>query len=65
MQVAIINQDEDVGIKIECPSCSSNFTVRVRQGSIIVQAEKISDMTLKDYVNTRRTGKFEVQIPIS
>ncbi|CAF3407999.1 unnamed protein product, partial [Rotaria sp. Silwood2] len=50
MQVAIINQDEDVGIKIECPSCSSNFTVRVRQGSIIVQAEKISDMTLKDYV---------------
>ncbi|CAF4019165.1 unnamed protein product, partial [Rotaria sp. Silwood1] len=65
MQVAIINQNGDVSIKIECPSCSPNFTAFAKKGTITVQGEKIPDATLKDYVNTRRTGKFEVQIPIS
>ncbi|CAF1207628.1 unnamed protein product [Rotaria sordida] len=64
IQVAIMNQDGDVGIITECPSCSPNFTVRALKATIIVQGEKIPDATLKDYVNTRRTGKFEVQIPI-
>ena len=64
MQVSAANRNGDIVIKIECPSCTPTFTVRSRRTSIIVQAEKIQDVTLKDYINTRRTGKFEVEIPV-
>lgn len=64
MQVSTMNAKGDIIIKIECPSCTPKFVVSIRKRSIIVQAEKIKDVALKDYFNTRRTGKFEVEIPI-
>jgi hypothetical protein len=64
MQVSIVNTKGDIVIKIECPSCSPKFVVGTRKTSIVVRAEKIQDVALKDYINTRRTGKFEVEIPI-
>lgn len=65
MQVSTFNNRGDIVIKIECPSCSPKFLVRPQKTSIIIQAEKIQDVALKDYINTRRSGKFEIEIPIS
>lgn len=64
IQVSLANTRGDLVIRIECPSCTRNYTVHARRGTIIVQAEKIQDELLKDYINTRRTGKFEVEVPV-
>lgn len=64
MQVSTVNAKGDIVIKIECPSCTPKFTVGTRKMSIVIQAEKTQDATINDYINTRRTGKFEIEIPV-
>ena len=65
MQTATINERGDLQIKIECPSCSPNFQIQPRGSSITIRAVKdLREAPVKTYFNTRRSGYFEVTIPV-
>ena len=66
VHIAQVNQSGDIKILIECPSCSNaSIQVIVRGTTLIVQGEKFNEIMNKDYLNTRRIGKFELEVPIS
>jgi hypothetical protein len=66
MRIATINEKGDVQIKIECLSCSPDYKVILRGTSLTIQAEKlVDDVTVKDHINTLRSGRFEVTVPIA
>ena len=56
----------DIQIRIECPSCGNSYNVTGRGASIVIQGEKMSENIAidKDYLNTNRIGKFEIEVPI-
>ncbi|CAF1342829.1 unnamed protein product [Adineta steineri] len=58
------NKEGDVVIRLECPLCS-NVTVR-RKGmtSILIVGEKSRGEIENEYFNTRRIGKFEVEVSL-
>jgi HSP20 family molecular chaperone IbpA len=65
MRISTINNAKDIIIKIECPSCCEKDYKLSRDGNTLnIKAEKIPDIRLTDYINTMRTGKFEVEIPL-
>ncbi|CAF1422055.1 unnamed protein product [Adineta steineri] len=65
MRVATINEKGDIQIKIECLSCSANYKVFLRGNSVTIKAEKLAeDVTVKDHINTLRSGRFEVTVPL-
>ena len=59
-----LNEDGDVGIHIECPTCVRISAKRKTMTSIIVQGEKLNEPSKKQYLNTRRIGKFEIEISL-
>ena len=66
VHIAQSDESGDIKILIECPSCSnSSIEVIVRGTTLIVQGEKFNEKMNKDYLNTRRIGKFELEVPIS
>ncbi|CAF1679936.1 unnamed protein product, partial [Adineta ricciae] len=66
VHIAQTNDDGDIEILIECPSCSnSSIQLTVRGTTLLVQGEKFNNRMKKDYLNTRRIGKFELQVPVA
>ncbi len=51
---------------IECLSCSNeSIKVTLKGTKLIVQGERIGTKMSKDYLNTRKVGKFELELPVS
>ena len=66
VHIGQINELGDIQVFIECPSCSkSSVKFTVRGTKVIVQGEKFNTIMQKDYLNTRRAGKFELEVPVS
>ena len=65
VHIAQINELGDIQVLIECPSCSkSSIKVAIRGTKVIVQGKKFNTIMQKDYLNTRRAGKFELEVPV-
>lgn len=60
-------EDGDIQIAVECAGCENSYAVTVRGGSVIIQGEKLMTAIENSevYVDTRRGGKFEIEVPIS
>jgi HSP20 family molecular chaperone IbpA len=65
LNIIRLNDKGDVGIRIECPSCQHITVTQQGMTSILVRGEKIAELTEKQYLNTRRVGKFEVEISLN
>lgn len=66
IHIAQLNNYSDIQILIECPSCrEESIKVNVQGTKIIVQGEKFNSKMPKDYLNTRRVGKFELEVPVA
>jgi hypothetical protein len=61
-----VEERGDIQIRIECPSCANSYNITGRGSSILIQGEKMFENIAidKDYLNTNRIGKFEIEIPI-
>ncbi|CAF4583420.1 unnamed protein product, partial [Rotaria sp. Silwood1] len=61
-----LKDNGNIQIRIECPSCANSYNVSARGTSILIQGEKMfENITIdKDYLNTNRIGKFEIEVPI-
>ncbi|CAF2772103.1 unnamed protein product [Rotaria sp. Silwood2] len=64
LHVAQLNEQGDIQIRIECPSCSPKYKIQVRGSSLFISNEKPMESMIKDYLNTRRAGKFELEVPV-
>jgi len=64
LNIVRLNDDGDVGIRIECPACAHVTADRQGMTAILVQGEKMDEPSQKQYLNTRRIGKFEIQISL-
>jgi HSP20 family molecular chaperone IbpA len=64
LNIVRLNDKGDVGIHIECPSCQQVTVTQQGMTSILVRGEKIAEPQEKHYLNTRRVGKFEVEISL-
>ncbi|CAF1124237.1 unnamed protein product [Rotaria magnacalcarata] len=64
-QIIETNKRGDMEILVECPAAllpTINHTIRGR--TVIIQAEKAKDVFKKEYLNTRLSGKFEMEVPV-
>ncbi|CAF2956367.1 unnamed protein product [Rotaria sp. Silwood2] len=61
-----LQESGNIQIRIECPSCANSYNVTARGSSILIQGEKMFENIAidKDYLNTNRIGKFEIEIPL-
>ncbi len=64
LNIIHLNDKGDVGIRIECPSCQDVTVTRQGMTSILVRGEKNAESTEKQYLDTRRLGKFELEISL-
>lgn len=59
------NDYGDIKLVIECPSCeTSSIKVNLRGSTLIIQGEKLNNKMTKEYLNTRRNGIFELEVPV-
>jgi hypothetical protein len=64
INIVRLNDDGDVSIRIECPSCTYVTANRKGMTSILIQGEKVDKTFQKQYLNNRRMGKFEMEISL-
>jgi HSP20 family molecular chaperone IbpA len=64
INIVRLNDNGDVSIRIECPSCVGVTANQQGMTSILIQGEKIDEPFQKQYLNTRRVGKFEMEISL-
>lgn len=64
LNIIRLNDDGDVGIYIECPTCVHVSAKRHGMTSILVEGEKLHEASEREYLNTRRIGKFEIEISL-
>ncbi|CAF1089980.1 unnamed protein product [Rotaria magnacalcarata] len=64
ISIVPLNDNGGVSIHIECPSCVHVTADQQGMSSILVQGEKSSELSQEPYLNTRRMGKFQVEISL-
>ncbi len=64
INIVRLNDNGDVSIRIECPSCTNVIANQKGMTSILIQGEKVDKIFQKQYLNTRRMGKFEMEISL-
>lgn len=65
IRIAQINKVGDVQISIECPLCQkSSMKVTLRGTTLLIHGEKHMNRMTKEYLNTVRVGKFDLEVPI-
>lgn len=64
INIARLNDNRDVVIRIECPLCVHVTANRHGMTSILIQGEKNLEPFKKEYFNTRRVGKFEMEVAL-
>lgn len=62
VNIVRLNDNGDVAVRIECPLCAHITADRHGMTSILIQGEKNIEPFKKEYLNTRRVGKFEMEI---
>jgi HSP20 family molecular chaperone IbpA len=66
VHIGQLNEQGDMQVLVDCPACSAaSIVVHIRGTTLVIHGEKQHNIFLKDYLNTRHVGKFEIEVPVA